>query len=98
VRLLDLLVRNRVPLWLIVSGHGWRLLETETGIPDSSALRRKIGGDWAGVTEFSDDDRGAMPASGSQRTAGMVICPCSMGTVAAVAHWTRSDCGCCRCR
>ena len=88
VRLLDVLVRNRVPLWLIVSGHGWRLLETETGIPDVETLRRKTGGDWAGVTEFSDDDRGARPASGSQRTAGMVICPCSMGTVAAVAHGT----------
>jgi 4-hydroxy-3-polyprenylbenzoate decarboxylase len=88
VRLLDVLVRNRVPLWLIVSGHGWRLLETETGIPDVETLRRKTGGDWADVTEFSDDDRGARPASGSQRTAGMVICPCSMGTVAAVAHGT----------
>lgn len=88
VRLLEVLVRNRVPLWLIVSGHGWRLLETEAGIADADALRRKTGGDWAGVTEFSDTDRGAKPASGSQRTAGMVICPCSMGTVAAVAHGT----------
>jgi 4-hydroxy-3-polyprenylbenzoate decarboxylase len=37
---------------------------------------------------FPDDDRGALPASGSQRTGGMVICPCSMGTVAAVAGGT----------
>ena len=35
---------------------------------------------------FTDADRGAKPASGSQRTAGMVICPCSMGTLSAVAH------------
>src|SRR6266705_2439591 len=28
------------------------------------------------------------PASGSAKTAGMVICPCSMGTVAAIAHGT----------
>jgi flavin prenyltransferase len=40
------------------------------------------------VVLFPDDDRGAKPASGSQRTAGMVICPCSMGTVAAVAGGT----------
>src|SRR5256886_15291246 len=30
----------------------------------------------------------AEPASGSAKTAGMVICPCSMGTVAAIAHGT----------
>src|SRR5690606_5113264 len=38
------------------------------------------------VTVFPDDDRGALPASGSHRTAGMVICPCSMGTVSAIAQ------------
>jgi len=37
---------------------------------------------------FDDKDRGAEPASGSARTAGMVICPCSMGTIAAIAHGT----------
>jgi flavin prenyltransferase len=31
-------------------------------------------------------DYSAGIASGSFRTAGMVICPCSMGTLAAVAH------------
>jgi len=37
---------------------------------------------------FDDKDRGASPASGSAKTAGMVVCPCSMGTVAAIAHGT----------
>ncbi|MGH7560900.1 MAG: UbiX family flavin prenyltransferase [Gemmatimonadales bacterium] len=86
VRLLELLARNRVPVWLIVSSHGWRLLATESGISEQGELERATGGDWSAVTVFSDDDRGARPASGSQRTAGMVICPCSMGTVSAVAH------------
>ena len=40
------------------------------------------------MTTFSDNDRGALPASGSRRTSGMVICPCSMGTVAAIAGGT----------
>ena len=35
---------------------------------------------------FDNEDRGALPASGSVRSAGLVICPCSMGTVSAVAH------------
>ena len=88
VRLVEVLVRNRVPTWLIVSSHGWRLLQEETGIADEAALRAATGGDWSAVTVFTDNDRGARPASGSARTAGMVICPCSMGTVAAVAHGT----------
>ena len=88
VRLLEVLARNRVPVWLIVTSHGWRLLSTECGIADLDELTRATGGDWSSVMLFTDDDRGARPASGSQRTAGMVICPCSMGTVAAVAHGT----------
>lgn len=88
VRLIDVLARNKVPVWLIVSGHGWRLLAQETGIADEAALRAATGGDWSSITSFSDDDRGARPASGSTRTGGMVICPCSMGTVAALAGGT----------
>lgn len=86
VRLLEVLARNRVPVWLIVSSHGWRLLGHESGIGDEPALRKATGDAWETISVFADDDRGARPASGSARTAGMVICPCSMGTVSAVAH------------
>ena len=88
VRLLEVLARSQMPLWLIVSEHGQRLLEHECGLASLDALRDATGGDWSSVRVFPDDDRGALPASGSQRTAGMVICPCSMGTVAAVAAGT----------
>lgn len=86
VRLLEVLARARTPVWLIVSRHGWRLLAQECAIDGDEALRARTGGDWSTVTPFADDDRGARPASGSQRTRGMVICPCSMGTVAAIAQ------------
>jgi 4-hydroxy-3-polyprenylbenzoate decarboxylase len=86
VRLLEVLASNKVPTWLIVSGHGWRLLQQECGIEDETNLQTETGGDWSAVTFFPDGDRGALPASGSQRTAGMVICPCSMGTVSAIAQ------------
>jgi 4-hydroxy-3-polyprenylbenzoate decarboxylase len=88
VRLLEVLARNRVPVWLIVSSHGMRLLDAECAIASMDALREATGGDWTSVAPFSDTDRGALPASGSQPTRGMVICPCSMGTVAAVAAGT----------
>ncbi|MBL0172798.1 MAG: UbiX family flavin prenyltransferase [Gemmatimonadaceae bacterium] len=90
VRLLQQLVEHRVPTWLIVSSHGFRLLRTESDIADRAALREHVGAEGfdACVTVFDDNDRGAAPASGSARTSGMVICPCSMGTVSAIAHGT----------
>jgi 4-hydroxy-3-polyprenylbenzoate decarboxylase len=88
VRLLEVLAQNRVPVWLIASQHGVRLLKEECGIDSLEGLRRATGNDWSSVTTFPDEDRGALPASGSQRTGGMVICPCSMGTVAAIAGGT----------
>ncbi len=88
VRLLEILVQHAVPVWLIVSEHGWRLLDQECGIEDPAALeaRTSAHGDWSSIRTFGNADRGALPASGSQPTSGMVICPCSMGTVSAIAQ------------
>ena len=88
VRLLELLAMHHIPTWLMISSHGWRLIEAECGIKDDAGLRKATGGEWTSVRVFDDSDRGAEPASGSARTAGMAICPCSMGTVAAIAHGT----------
>lgn len=90
VRLIETLAAAERPVWLIISSHGFRLLEAETALDGVEALRQRVG-DMAWdrhVRLFDDNDRGALPASGSVRTAGMVICPCSMGTVAAIAHGT----------
>ena len=87
VRLLESLVRARRPVQLILSSHGLRLLDTELGIDSIDALRERVGGEWNRlVTAFDDGDRGAAPASGSALSAGMVICPCSMGTLSAIAQ------------
>ena len=88
VRLLEVLASRRVPTWLLISTHGWRLLAEECGITDETGLRQATGGEWSSVTLFDDKNRGAKPASGSVKTAGMVVCPCSMGTLAAIAHGT----------
>ena len=86
VRLIRALVDLRVPTFLIISSHGWRLLRLETGIEDEAALRERIPGDWGRVELSDDSDRGAVPASGSARSRGMAICPCSMGTLSAIAN------------
>ena len=87
VRLLEALVAARRRVQLVVSSHGLRLLRTETDMLSVDDLREHVGvaGFDAHVTLFDDGDRGAAPASGSALTAGMVICPCSMGTLSAIA-------------
>jgi 4-hydroxy-3-polyprenylbenzoate decarboxylase len=87
VRLLEQLLNAQHRVQLIVSSHGLRLLRTEEDIDSLAALRERVGPDpWDKyVRVFDDADRGAAPASGSARSAGMVICPCSMGTLSAIA-------------
>lgn len=90
VRLLEQLVAAGRRVSFIMSPHGHRLLQTETDLGDVAGLRAFVGAArWdAQVTVFDDADRGAAPASGSARSAGMVICPCSMGTLASIAAGT----------
>jgi 4-hydroxy-3-polyprenylbenzoate decarboxylase len=87
LKLLQSLIAAERSMWLIVSEHGTRLLSTETGIADVPSMRSRFGAKtWDRlVTVFDDGDRGASPASGSARSTGMVICPCSMGTLSAIA-------------
>jgi len=87
VRLLEALVAAEREVQLIVSSHGLRLLQTETEIRSVAELRERVGAArWdRHITVFDDNDRGASPASGSALNAGMVICPCSMGTLSAIA-------------
>ena len=87
VRLVEQLAAARRRTMLIVSSHGLRLLRTEMDIGSVEALRDRVGAArWdASITVYDDGDRGALPASGSVMTAGMVICPCSMGTLSAIS-------------
>ena len=87
VRLLQQLTAAHRPVSLIVSKYGMRLLDTEVGIASMDALREAVGKTgWDSCVEiFGNDDRGAAPASGSSLTAGMIVCPCSMGTLSAIA-------------
>lgn len=87
VRLLRGLNESGTPVQLIISETGLRLLEEEAGIRGLEELRRCTG-DWSEVQVFDENDRGATPASGSAPSRGMVICPCSMGTLGSIAAGT----------
>ena len=93
VRTLAALLERGVHVEAIVSDYGRRLLRDELG--ETVTVERLVpflaerygAGVSAGSVAFHNNrDLGATIASGSHRSAGMVIVPCSMKTLAAVAH------------
>jgi len=79
VRLLEALQGSGVETHLIVSRWGARTLTHET--PHTLEDLQKMAASF-----YSINDQGAPVSSGSFVTDGMVILPCSMRTVAAIAH------------
>src|SRR5213593_3247809 len=92
-RTLAALLEREVDVELIVSDYGRRLLRDELG--EQASVDRLVAflidrygpGVGAGtMTVHSNRDLGATLASGSHGCSGMAIVPCSMKTLAAVAH------------
>ena len=72
---------------LVVSPSAMRVLAEEGQVRGRTELLRKLGGinsDKVRLLEHADI--GASIASGSYRSNGMVVLPCSMGTLAGIAH------------
>ena len=94
LRLLEVLVRAGRTVHLAISPAGAQVLQTETDRRvrlDAFRLPDLLGAvaDEArpGQVQYHDyRDFRAGIASGSFLTAGMIVCPCSMGTAAAIAH------------
>ena len=89
IRLIEVLADNTdFEIHLTISEAGARVLAEEVGVQidlDNFSIADLIGRDASNVIYYHSDDIGASIASGSFRTLGMVIVPCSMGTVASVA-------------
>ena len=79
VRLLELLRKAAVETHLVISPWGRRTLVHETTFTVDHVQRL------ASVT-YAANDQGAAISSGSFVTMGMAVVPCSMRTLAAVAH------------
>jgi 4-hydroxy-3-polyprenylbenzoate decarboxylase len=91
VRLLQVLMDAGRTVHLVLSPSGTQVIEQELGRRvrlDAFRLADLLGSDADAARVHYHDYRDfrAGIASGSFMTAGMVICPCSMGTAAAVAH------------
>ena len=94
VRLLEVVLRAGRVVHLTVSPAAAEVFEQEVGRrldltrfdPDAFLAERAVGLDLANLRYHHFRDFSAGIASGSFLTAGMAVCPCSMGTVAAIAH------------
>ncbi len=76
--------REDVELYAILSSAGRKVLEIEApGGLETIATRC--------VRVWSEDELSAPPASGSWPHQGLVVCPCSMASLAAIAHGLGSN-------
>jgi 4-hydroxy-3-polyprenylbenzoate decarboxylase len=97
VRLLDVLLRAGRTVHLVISPSAAEVIEQELGIRidlkrfDPTGLFGAKPPDVTRLHFHHFQDFHAGIASGSFLTAGMVVCPCSMGTAAAIAHGTSGN-------
>jgi len=80
LRLVEVLAARGHRPHVIISRGGWEVLRREEGITSPEAL--PIG---AEAEVYPVQNVGAAPASGTFPAHGMVVCPCSMGTLARIA-------------
>ena len=72
---------------LVASSAALRVLAEEAGVSGRTQLAaRLLGHEPAKTREHSPDDIGAAIASGSYFVDAMIVLPCSMGTLAGIAH------------
>ncbi|ALS27764.1 aromatic acid decarboxylase [Paenibacillus sp. 32O-W] len=96
VRLIEELLRAEAEVHLVVTEAGWRVLKEEL---DWQTVRRQEALEERFALPMKEKrlilhpnaDIGASIASGSYLTDGMVIIPCSMGTLASIAHGISDD-------
>ena len=71
----------------VASENSLRVLAEELGLSGRNDLVEKLlSSKTRKITQLSDADIGASIASGSHPSSGMIILPCSMGTLAAIAN------------
>jgi 4-hydroxy-3-polyprenylbenzoate decarboxylase len=81
VRMLSVLRERHIPTHLVISKSGARTLKEECSL-DTDAVRALA------AVNYSNNDVGAAIASGSFKTRGMIVIPCSIRTLSDIAYGT----------
>lgn len=87
IRLIEKVREKNVPVHVIASKAGLQVAKYEADLDLKAWVRDQ--GD--GTEWISNDNLFAGSASGSYPTRGMIIVPCSMGTLGKIAHGVLSD-------
>ena len=93
VRLLECLIQARASVWLLYSQVAQIVAKQELDLvlpvqPQSAAreLAQRFKAEPGQLEVYGREDWYCAAASGSSPPDAMVVCPCSMGTLAAIAH------------
>jgi len=79
VRLLEILRASKIPAHVIISRSAVQTLKEEMGLPAEKARA-------LGEEVYSNNDLGAAVSSGSFKTRGMIVIPCSIRTLSDIAY------------
>ncbi|SKC41686.1 UbiX family flavin prenyltransferase [Maledivibacter halophilus] len=85
VRLVEELLKKDNEVFLVVTANGEKVLEYELDI-DFIKWTEKLAKDYGRINICNIDDMFSKIASGSFRTDGMVIAPCSMGSLSKISN------------
>lgn len=93
LRLLQVLIKGGHFVNLSISGDGLSILQDETGLllkgsetDIQFSLERHLDAKEGQISYFDEDNMYAAIASGSHKMDAMVVIPCSMKTLSAIAH------------
>jgi 4-hydroxy-3-polyprenylbenzoate decarboxylase len=74
-------------VYFVASENALRVVAEELGVSGRNDLLAKLlGAEPVKTVQLSENDIGAAIASGSHPSGGMIVLPCSMGTLAAIAN------------
>lgn len=89
IRLIETLLDLDYEVHLVISNAGWRVLKEELDWEVTNRERildEKFGGRFGSLIYHPVSDIGASIASGSFLADGMIVMPCSMGTLSSIAQ------------
>ncbi len=93
LRLLEVLIKGSHTIYLSISGDGLLILKDETGLMLKGSetdiqfeIEKQLNAKEGQISYFDENNMYAAIASGSNKVDAMVVIPCSMKTLSAIAH------------